>query len=222
MAELNHLTAARITYAIGENSYAIDRATLQSWLVQGEDGTCTISQDEAAAFVRHMAYETDTFGLAHTFKTSLGATINLNAGGDYGWCIDKEETTQALLQAIEDETQGNLDPVYLYTANDRSANDIGNTYVEVCISQQKMWCYKDGVLVTETPVTTVSRPFGILTSSGLTVWIVSVVIWICPRENSSVSEMRGRRAAFSSPDRNGPIIEFGFCISCGIVPSAMT
>ena len=35
MAELNHLTAARITYAIGENSYAIDRATLQSWLVQG-------------------------------------------------------------------------------------------------------------------------------------------------------------------------------------------
>ena len=144
MAELNHLTAARITYAIGENSYAIDRATLQSWLVQGEDGTYTISQDEAAAFVRHMAYETDTFGLAHTFKTSLGATINLNAGGDYGWCIDKEETTQALLQAIEDETQGNLDPVYLYTANDRSANDIGNTYVEIDLTNQRMVFYKDG------------------------------------------------------------------------------
>ena len=171
MAELNHLTAARITYAIGENSYAIDRATLQSWLVQGEDGTCTISQDEAAAFVRHMAYETDTFGLAHTFKTSLGATINLNAGGDYGWCIDKEETTQALLQAIEDETQGNLDPVYLYTANDRSANDIGNTYVEVCISQQKMWCYKDGVLVTETPVTTGNHATGYDTPAG-SVWAV--------------------------------------------------
>ena len=171
MAELNHLTAARITYAIGENSYAIDRATLQSWLVQGEDGTYTISQDEAAAFVRHMAYETDTFGLAHTFKTSLGATINLNAGGDYGWCIDKEETTQALLQAIEDETQGNLDPVYLYTANDRSANDIGNTYVEVCISQQKMWCYKDGVLVTETPVTTGNHATGYDTPAG-SVWAV--------------------------------------------------
>lgn len=95
-----------------------------------------------------MAYETDTFGLAHTFKTSLGATINLNAGGDYGWCIDKEETTQALLQAIEDETQGNLDPVYLYTANDRSANDIGNTYVEVCISAENVvlqgWRSGDG------------------------------------------------------------------------------
>lgn len=118
-----------------------------------------------------MAYETDTFGLAHTFKTSLGATINLNAGGDYGWCIDKEETMQALLQAIEDETQGNLDPVYLYTANDRSANDIGNTYVEVCISQQKMWCYKDGVLVTETPVTTGNHATGYDTPAG-SVWAV--------------------------------------------------
>ena len=104
-------------------------------------------------------------------KTSLGATINLNAGGDYGWCIDKEETTQALLQAIEDETQGNLDPVYLYTANDRSANDIGNTYVEVCISQQKMWCYKDGVLVTETPVTTGNHATGYDTPAG-SVWAV--------------------------------------------------
>ena len=35
-------------------------------------------------------------------------------------------------------------------------------------------------------------------------------------------EMRGRRAALASPDKNGPIIEFGFCISCGIVPSAIT
>ena len=118
-----------------------------------------------------MASETDTFGLAHTFKTSLGAAMTLNAGGDYGWCIDKEETTQALLQAIEDETQGNLDPVYLYTANDRSANDIGNTYVEVCISQQKMWCYKDGVLVTETPVTTGNHATGYDTPAG-SVWAV--------------------------------------------------
>ena len=169
--ELNHLTAARIAYVIGENRYTVERATLQSWLVQGEDGTYTISQDEAAAFVRHMAYETDTFGLAHTFKTSLGATIHLNAGGDYGWCINKEETTQALLQAVEEEAQGELDPVYLYTARDRSANDIGNTYVEVCISQQKMWCYKDGVLVTETPVTTGNHATGYDTPAG-SVWAV--------------------------------------------------
>lgn len=66
---------------------------------------------------------------------------------------------------------GNLDPVYLYTANDRSANDIGNTYVEVCISQQKMWCYKDGVLVTETPVTTGNHATGYDTPAG-SVWAV--------------------------------------------------
>ena len=29
-------------------------------------------------------------------------------------------------------------------------------------------------------------------------------------------------SSFAFPDRNGPIIEIGFCISCEIVPSAMT
>ena len=37
--------------------------------------------------MRNMAYETDTFGLEHEFKTSLGPTITLAGGGDYGWVI---------------------------------------------------------------------------------------------------------------------------------------
>ena len=97
---------------IGENSYAIDRATLQSWLVQGEDGPTRFAGSKRqllCAIWRRDGH----LGLAHTLQNESWRDLNLNAGGDYGWCIDKEETTQALLQAIEDETQGNLDPVYL-------------------------------------------------------------------------------------------------------------
>lgn len=168
--QLNHLTAAHFSYVIGEKTYTVNREILQSWLIQ-EEGRYRISEEKAAEFVKKMAYETDTFGLSHTFRTSLGGTIQLKAGGDYGWCINKEETTQALLQAIEEEKKENLDPVYLYTAKDRSSNDIGNTYVEVCISQQKMWCYKDGVLVTDTPVTTGNHATGYDTPAG-SVWAV--------------------------------------------------
>ena len=41
----------------------------------------------------------------------------------------------------------------------------------MCISQQKMWCYKDGVLVTETPVTTGNHATGYDTPAG-SVWAV--------------------------------------------------
>ena len=66
-----------------------------------------------------MAYETDTFGLESIpFQTSLGPTITLAAGGDYGWVINKDETTQQLIDNINVGTQGNLEPVYVYTAMD--------------------------------------------------------------------------------------------------------
>ena len=88
-----------------------------------------------------MAYETDTFGLEHEFKTSLGPTITLAAGGDYGWVIDKEATTAALIQAVQEGQNITTEPVYLYRGMDRATNDIGNTYVEICITKQTMWCY---------------------------------------------------------------------------------
>lgn len=38
------------------------------------------------------------------------------------------------------------------TAMDRSSNDIGNTYIEVDLSRQKMWYYVDGELYVETDI----------------------------------------------------------------------
>lgn len=168
---LNTIASAQITYDLGGKSYTAGRDQIKAWLVQDASGTYQVSEEQAAEWVHQMAYETDTFGLSHTFRTSLGKTITLEGGGDYGWCINKEETTKELLAAIEAGTVETREPVYLFRANDRSENDIGNTYVEVCISQQKMWCYKDGVLVTETPVTTGNHATGYDTPAG-SVWAV--------------------------------------------------
>ena len=43
--------------------------------------------------------------------------------------------------------------------------------MEICISQQKMWCYKDGQLVVETPVVTGSHATGYDTPAG-SVWAI--------------------------------------------------
>lgn len=171
MNQMNTLTAANITYDFVDQQFVVNRDVLKDWLVQDGEGNYTLDETKAAAWVRHMAYETDTFGLAHTFKTSLGPTIELKGGGDYGWVINKDKTTAALLEAVRAGTQGAMEPVYLYSANDRSKNDIGGTYVEICISQQKMWCYKDGQLVVETPVVTGSHATGYDTPAG-SVWAI--------------------------------------------------
>lgn len=171
LQQLNTLTSANLVYDFVDRQFTVDRATIRGWLVKGEDGNYALDETQVASWVRHMAYETDTFGLEHTFKTSLGPTITLARGGDYGWVINKDKTTQALIEAVQAGTQGNLEPVYLYKGMDRSSNDIGGTYVEICISQQKMWCYKDGKLVVETPVVTGNHATGYDTPSG-SVWAI--------------------------------------------------
>ena len=171
VTQMNSLTAANLTYDFVDRQYVVNRDVIKEWLTQDAEGNYTIDETQAAAWVRQMAYETDTFGLAHTFKTSLGPTIELKAGGDYGWVINKDKTTAALVEAVKAGTQGAIEPVYRYSANDRSQNDIGGTYVEICISQQKMWCYKDGQLVVETPVVTGSHATGYDTPAG-SVWAI--------------------------------------------------
>ncbi len=115
-----------------------------------------------------LAYQYDTFGLTHVVTTHSGETITLT-GGDYGWCIDRPTTTEALMEAVEAGTVGELEPAYLYTAQERGVDDIGGTYVEVSISEQTMWCYKDYEVVVETPVVTGNPNKGNGTPSG-SVW----------------------------------------------------
>ena len=74
----------------------------------------------------------------------------------------------------------------------------------------------------DTPVTTVSRPLGMSTSSGLTVWICAVDRWIVPFANSASFSAHVRCFASALPERNGPICDAGFSSMVGMVPSAIT
>ena len=168
---LNRMTEAQITYDFSDRQITADRETIRSWLVRDESGKYVLDREKAGEWVTQMAYDTDTFGLEHEFRTSLGPAITLAAGGDYGWVIDREATTGQLLSLVEAGEPVTTEPVYLYEGKDRSANDIGDTYAEICITQQRMWCYKDGQLIADTPIVTGCHATGYDTPSGC-VWAI--------------------------------------------------
>lgn len=95
----------------------------------------------------------DTFGLTHAVKCHDGKTRKLT-GGDYGWCINRDKTTEELIPLLESGAEKKIEPVYLYSAKSRAKDDIGGTYVEISISKQTLWCYKNGKEILETPVVT--------------------------------------------------------------------
>ncbi len=169
--DMNRITAADITYDFVDRQIHLDKEEMATWLSVDEAGNASVNRELAAAWVRNMAYETDTFGLAKEFTTSYGQTITLEGGGDYGYCIDQEATTDQLITLIQEAQTVTTEPVYLFTAMDRTGNTIGNSYVEICISTQTLWLYWDGQLITSTPVITGSDTRGYSTPSG-SVWAI--------------------------------------------------
>ncbi len=168
---LNRILELTVTYDFTDRQYVVNRDVIRSWIVPDESGNCALNSDLAAEWVYNMAYETDTFANSHLFTTHNGEQIQLASGGDYGWAINQEETAAALVQALNDGFSGNLEPSYLFTAQDRSSNDIGGTYVEVCLTEQKLYLYENYQLKLETPVITGCHNTGYDTPSG-SVWAI--------------------------------------------------
>ncbi len=166
LEQINKLTDVVITYDFDDRTETVDRDIIKEWLVLDEEENYTLDKEKVAAYVYQLGYDYDTFGCTRQFVTSLGETVTIK-GGDYGWAIDQDEETEALIAAIESGESQVREPVYAYEGWDRSENDIGDTYVEISVEDQRMWMYKDGELLVDTPVVTGNVSRGWDTPSGV-------------------------------------------------------
>lgn len=154
VASLNQLVSANLTMDFGSGrTETVNAALLKTWVTQDESGADVIDQNKITEYVRTLAEKYNTKGGTRTFQKTGGGTVSLS-GGDYGWLMDETTTAQNLSQAIASGTQGTFEVTYTNTAKSRDSNDIGNSYVEISIDRQTMWCYVDGKLLVETPVVT--------------------------------------------------------------------
>jgi hypothetical protein len=152
-----------ITYTFGDETEVLDGDTIASWVTVNDDGTVTIDEDQIASYVSDLASKYNTRYLDRTFTTTGGQTITIAAGNnEYGYTIDEEAECAQLEEDIEGKESVTREPCYIET-NDygnplylsrEGVDDINGTYVEVDITQQHLWFYKDGELVVESDVVT--------------------------------------------------------------------
>ena len=89
--------------------------------------------------------------LKREFQTTSGRTVSVY-GSAYGWQIDQVSEVAQLTQEIQSGTQTTREPVYSMTANAHGYNDIGNTYIEVDLSEQHMYFYQNGEDIFESDI----------------------------------------------------------------------
>lgn len=150
-AQIDKYTSATIHYDIDGVDETLDTSAILSFLDIRKDGTVTINDDKVTQYVQHLASTYNTYGDVRKFKTSEGDTVKIG-GGDYGWVIDKNKEKEQLLKDLQGASPVEREPVYEQRAVKSGLDDIGDTYVEIDYTNQHLWYYKDGDLVTETDI----------------------------------------------------------------------
>ncbi|MCM1579557.1 MAG: L,D-transpeptidase/peptidoglycan binding protein [Ruminococcus sp.] len=160
LEELKNGFDYEIIYDFGYTTETLTGADVYEWMTDGGK----LDESRVTEYVAELADKYDTFMKPRSFKTTNKGTITMNqvrySTGQYGWWIDQEKTAEKLLEYIKNGKSVTCEPEYVtldtgYTYrgfdSGRSAGgDIGDTYVEVDLSAQHMWYYKEGKLEFET------------------------------------------------------------------------
>ena len=162
LASLNELAKTSISYDFGDNNNeVINWGIIKTWITQNESGeylrddagVYALNKDLVAAGIASFGERYDTHAKEREFQTYHGQTVTLPQA-NYGWQINKEQMTEELFNAIIANEVVDQEVIYTKTAKGRRNTDMGGTYVEISISEQRMWCYQDGSLKVDTPIVT--------------------------------------------------------------------
>lgn len=148
--QLNEICNAKITYKFGDEKEVITGKEIGEWVKFNKKNKAKLDEDKVAEYVASLARKYDTFGYgARHFKTSYGPTVTVEEG-DYGWWMNRVATKEALIEAIKAGGETELKPVYYQEANAYGDEDWGDSYVEINLTAQHLYLYKDGKLVLDT------------------------------------------------------------------------
>ncbi len=149
---LNALKSETITIDLTGATETLGWDTFSSWLSYA-DGAVNVNSDSLAAYVSDLASKYDTFQTTRSFTTTLDGVQSVGMGDydSYGFEMDQDQTASLIAQTITAGQSTTIQPVWTYTAVQRTGTneDIGSTYVEVSLTRQHVWYYKDGVLQME-------------------------------------------------------------------------
>ena len=111
-------------------------------------GQPAVSEKAIEEFINSLAEEYNTWKKELVFVSTAGEE-KIVPYQNYGTEIDVEKETEYLLKAFSEKRSEVHIPEYSHQGIVRGRNDIGDTYIEVNLSEQHVYAYKNGEKVAE-------------------------------------------------------------------------
>ncbi len=144
--ELEDRFLTRITYDLGDETVDIDRDVLKSFMEvdsdtvykKNEDGSFYISKERVYEYVNALCDEYDTYMLPRTYTTFSGDVKEFTTSL-YGTKIDRTSEADYLYDAVVNFKSETHIPKYSVMPFHRGKNDIGPVYIEIDLTNQKLY-----------------------------------------------------------------------------------
>lgn len=151
----------KIRYDMGDTIIPIDASVVCDWITLDENGEFLLDEggelitdeEKIKEFVHQLAEEYTTAGKDREFQATRGETVTVS-GGTYGTKLNEKAEIAYLTEAFENRAVHLHVPIYTQEAFVRGKDDIGDTYIEIDMTEQMMYYYVDGTIYVETPVVT--------------------------------------------------------------------
>ena len=151
LAEAQSYLALDLTYSFtpngGETStVTLDRPTLASLFLVAEDGrTLEVDEEALGSYVNTLAETYAGESTSSQFKTTGGSYINISVTSA-GQSVDSQALYTDMLESLRNKATGTREAPYA-AQDDQDAGFWGGNYVEIDLSSQHLWCYRNGECV---------------------------------------------------------------------------
>ena len=163
---MNKYAGSEIDYEIGSEKETLDINTFADWLSINDNEKAEIDEEKVADYVAELGTKYNTYGKSKQLATSYGTTITMS-NCHYGWKIDAETEAAAIIDDIKGGEKVTRDLNYQYTAASHTGNDYGNSYVEINLTAQHLYLYKNGSLVIDSDFVSGNPSKGNATHTGV-------------------------------------------------------
>lgn len=167
-----------IVYDMGTEEVILSESILARFLMSENglpaldpDGNFIIDRNAVENFVDSLADRYDTYKKEREFLSTRGDIVTVK-GKTYGTLIDRKAEVDYLMDHLLKEAwhtgiPRNHIPEYEKTAYVRGLDDIGNTYIEVDLKEQKLYYYQKGILELSSDIVSGNQSSGRSTPEGV-------------------------------------------------------
>ncbi|MGL6009365.1 MAG: L,D-transpeptidase [Culicoidibacterales bacterium] len=148
--EANAMIQAQQTLTIREEKLVFEPSQLINWVGINEMNEIYVDDEAIWSYIESLVSDYTVMGSASTLNA---ATMQQN-GGMSGSTIEVNQTTAALVNAIRSGATQTVSASMQTISSPTQIQGVGNTYVQISLTDQNLWYYQDGKMIIDQAVVT--------------------------------------------------------------------